>query len=171
MFKEVLIFLIGSLLLVKSAQYTVSSIARLARAFKLTEFVTSFILVALVAALPEGFISILAALNGDSSMAAGTLIGAIIADLTLIFGLVVLIGKPIRIQSAIVKKDLYFVMLIILPILLGLNGVISRVDGVILILAGVLFIATLMKEKEHFTKPYKDDNKASLPLPCLRGPS
>ena len=112
----------------------------------------------MIAALPEAFIGIIAALNGYSNLAAGTLLGANIADLTLILGLVALAGNSIRIKSSIVKKDLYFVGLVMLPIILGMNGVVSRIDGVILIGAGVLFIYTLLREREHFTKPYKDGN-------------
>ncbi len=155
MLKEVLIFIVGCFLLVKSAEYAVKSVAHLARYLRLTEFVTSFILVAFVSSLPEGFISIIAALGGDPSIGVGTLLGGNIADLTLILGLVALAGHPVRIHSSIIKKDLYFAALMLLPIILGLNGVISRVDGIILISAGIIFMLVLLREREYFHKPYE----------------
>jgi cation:H+ antiporter len=155
MIKEVVIFIIGCFLLVKSAEYAVKSVAHLARYLRLTEFVTSFILVAFVSSLPEGFISIIAALSGDPSISVGTLLGGNIADLTLILGLVALAGHPVRIHSSIVKKDLYFAVLMLLPIILGMNGVISRIDGIILISAGVIFMLVLLREREYFRKPYE----------------
>jgi cation:H+ antiporter len=121
----------------------------------LTEFVTSFILVAFVSSLPEGFISIISALGGDPSIGVGTLLGGNIADLTLILGLVALAGHPVRIHSSIIKKDLYFAVLMLLPIILGLNGIISRIDGIILISAGIIFMLVLLREREYFRKPYE----------------
>jgi cation:H+ antiporter len=128
MIKEVAIFILGCFLLVKSAEYAVKSVAHLARYLRLTEFVTSFILVAFVSSLPEGFISIIAAFEGEPSIGVGTLLGGNIADLTLILGLVALAGHPVRIHSSIIKKDLYFAVLMLLPIL---------------------------REREYFHKPYE----------------
>lgn len=155
MLKEVIIFIIGCFLLVKSAEYAVKSVTHLARYLRLTEFVTSFILVAFVSSLPEGFISVIAAIGGDPSIGVGTLLGGNIADLTLILGLVALAGHPVRIHSSIIKKDLYFAVLMLLPIILGLNGIISRVDGVILLAAGIIFIIVLLREREYFHKPFE----------------
>jgi len=155
MLKEVLIFIIGCIALVKSAEYAVKSVTHLARYLRLTEFVTSFILVAFVSSLPEGFISIIAALEGDPGIGVGTLLGGNIADLTLILGLVALAGHPVRIHSSIIKKDLYFAGLMLLPIILGLNGVISRIDGIILLSAGAIFMFVLLREMEYFHKPFE----------------
>ncbi len=155
MYKEVLIFIIGCIVLVKSAEYAIKSVTHLARHLRLTEFVTSFLLVAFVSSLPEGFISVIAALGGDPGIGVGTLLGGNIADLTLILGLVALAGHPVRIHSSIVKKDLYFAGLTLLPIILGMDGRLSRIDGTILIAAGVLFLIVLLKERQYFRAPFK----------------
>lgn len=158
MYKEVIIFIIGCIALVKSAEYAVKAVAHIARFFRMTEFVTSFILVAVVSSLPEAFISIISAIKGDPSIGIGTLLGGNIADLTLILGLVALAGHPIKIHSSIIKKDLYFVGLTLLPILLAINGELSRIDGFILLAAGVIFMIVLLKERAYFHKPYEDHN-------------
>ncbi len=154
MYKEVLIFLAACFVLVKSAEYAVKSVGHMARFLKLTEFVTSFILIAFVSSLPELFISVFSALKGNPSIGLGTLLGGNIADLTLILGLITLAGHPIKVHSSIVKKDLYLGLLCILPILLGLNGTLSRIDGAILVLAGLVFILILLREREYFHKPF-----------------
>ena len=156
MYQEVLIFIIGCIVLVKSAEHAVKAVAHLARFFKLTEFTTSFIIVAVVSSLPEGFISVISALKGNPSIGLGTLLGGNIADLTLILGLIGLAGHPIKIHSGIIKKDLYLGALCMLPILLGLNGVLSRLDGIILILAGIIFMFILLKEREYFHKQFQN---------------
>jgi len=154
MYKEVLIFLIASFVLVKSAKYAVKAIAHLARHFRMTEFVTSFILVAFVSAMPEFFIGIISAINGNPGIGLGTFLGGNIADLTLVLGLITLVGNPMRIKSQIIKNDLYLGALCVLPTILALNGVLSRMDGIILIFAGIIFLLILIKERTHFTKPY-----------------
>lgn len=158
MYVDLAIFAIGCAALVKSAEYAVSSIAHIARSLRMTEFTTSFILVALISALPETFISVFSALEGDPGLGLGTLLGSNIADLTLILGLVALAGHPIRIQSHIIQKDLYFAGLTVLPILLGLDGTLTRLDAIILIITGFAFLFILLSESAYFRKPYNDGN-------------
>ncbi len=156
MYEEVLIFIIGCIVLVKSAEYAIKSVSHLARWLRLTEFTTSFIVIAVVSSLPETIISVLSALEGNPSIGLGTLLGGNIADLTLILGLVTLAAHPLRVHSRIIKKDLYLGALCMLPIILGLNGILSRLDGIILIAAGIIFMCILLKEREYFHKPFQD---------------
>jgi len=125
----------------------------------LTEFVTSFILVSFVSALPELMVGVISAYRGAPGIGLGTLLGGNIADLTLILGLVALAGSPIRVRSTIIKKDLYLGMLCLLPILLALNGEISRFDGGVLLFAGIVFLLILLKERAYFTKPVEGRDK------------
>jgi cation:H+ antiporter len=156
MIKEVVLFVVGCFVLIKSAEYAVKAVSHLARFLRLTEFVTSFILVAFVSSMPETIISIISALQGDPSIGLGALLGGNIADLTLILGLVTLAAHPIRVHSRIVKKDLYLGALCMLPILLGMNGLLSRLDGIILICAGIGFMIILVRERGHFHKPFEN---------------
>jgi cation:H+ antiporter len=156
MYKEVIIFIIGCIVLVKSAEYAIKSVSHLARWLRLTEFTTSFLVVAVVSSLPEIIISVISALKGNPSIGIGTLLGGNIADLTLILGLVTLAAHPVRVHSRIIKKDLYLGALCMLPIILGLNGILSRLDGIILIAAGIIFMLILLKEREYFHKPFQD---------------
>lgn len=153
---EVIIFILASLVLIKSAEYTVGIVSHFARFLRLTEFVTSFIVVAFVAALPDAIISITAALSGHSDLGAGTLLGGNLADMTLILGLSVLATHQLVLKSKIVRNDLYFGGLALMPILLGLDGTVSRIDGVVLLVLGIAYIFVLLREREYFTKPYQN---------------
>ncbi len=156
MYQEVIVFLIACAILIKSSSYVVKAVTHLARALNATEFVTSFILIAFVSSLPEAFISIVSAFEGDPSIGIGTLLGSNIADLTLILGIVGLAGRKLKIHSNIVQKDLFFIGLVTLPIILGLNGTLSRIDGAILVLAGIVFAIILIKEKMYFHERKKE---------------
>jgi len=159
MIKELIIFIICSFILIKAAQYAVRSVGKLSRAMHLTEFVTAFIVVAIISALPETFISVLSAVDGVPTIGAGTLLGGNIADLTIVLGLVGLAGHPIKIRSSMIKRDLWLAAVVLLPIILALiGGQLSRIDGAILVAAGVAFIILMLKEQKHFHKPFKEKN-------------
>lgn len=159
MIKEAIIFVFCSFILVKAAQYAVRSVGKLSRAMHLTEFVTAFILVAVISALPETFISVLAALDGVPTIGAGTLLGSNVADLTLILGLVGLAGHPLRVRSSMIKRDLWIAAIVLLPIILALiGGQLSRIDGAILVASGIGYILLMVKEQKHFHKKFKEEN-------------
>jgi len=159
MLKEVAIFIVCVFILIKASQYAVRSVGKLSRAMHLTEFFTAFIMVAVISALPETFIAILAAIDGVPTIGAGTLLGSNFADLTLILGLVGLAGHPVRIRSSLIKRDLWLAIIILLPIILALiGGQLSRIDGIILVTAGVAFIILMLKEQKYFHKPFREKN-------------
>lgn len=161
MIPDMLIFLLACLALVKSSGHAVTSISHLARYFRLTEFVTAFIVVAIVSALPETFIALISAFRGEPALGLGTLLGGNIADLTLILGLVALAGrKTLHIHSSIVRKDLFFCLLTLLPILLALDGKIGRIDAATLLIGGTVFLLVLLSERASFHKPYQNGNQA-----------
>jgi len=167
MYQEVIVFLIACVVLYKAGAYAVKAVTHLARMFHATEFVTSFILIAFISSLPEAFISIISAIKGDPSLGIGTLLGSNIADLTLILGIIGLVGRGLPIHSSIIRKDFYFVGLTILPVLLGIDGVLSRIDAVVLILAGLIFVYVLMKERPYFHQEHHEHDhlvKSSITL-------
>src|SRR3989344_2641716 len=156
MYQEVIVFLVACFVLYKAGFYAVKSVTHLARALRVTEFVTSFILIAFISSLPEAFISIVAAFEGDPSLGIGTLLGSNIADLTLILGIVGLAGRGLRIHSSIIRKDIYFVALTILPVLLGIDGTLSRIDAIVLLCAGIGFAYVLIKERAYFHEEHHE---------------
>lgn len=158
MLQDVLVFIIASLVLIKSASSAVKSVTHVAQFFRLTEFVTSLVIVAGISALPETLIGIVSVIEGDPSLGFGTLLGSNVADLTLILGLVALAGKSLKIHSSIVRWDVFFAGLVVLPILLGLDGTVSRLDAIVLLIAGLGFMLILLREKVQFRKPFSDGN-------------
>ena len=167
MYQEVIVFLVACVVLYKSGAYAVKAVAHLARVMHATEFVTSFILIAFVSSLPEAFISIVSAIKGDPSLGIGTLLGSNIADLTLILGIVGLAGKRLPIHSSIIRRDIFFVALTILPVLLGLDGTLSRIDAVALITAGIAFVYVLMKERPYFHEEHHEYNHLAKSITVL----
>jgi cation:H+ antiporter len=140
-------------LLTKSAQYAIDYSSRLAKALRLSEFIISFFVVALISASPEASVSIISALKGKPDFGIGALLGSNVVDLTIVFSMAALFAKgSISVKSAILKKDLLYLLLLAFPLLLGLDGNFSRVDGIVLVLSGIFFFITLSIESRMFRK-------------------
>ena len=147
--EDLIWFIVACLFLVKGAEYSVKSIAKMARSLHLSEFLISFVILGFVSSFPEAFVGIASALSGVPKIGIGTLLGSNLADLSVIIGLVVLVGGNIKVSNKVMKYDFFFITLSVFPILLALDGELSRIDGFILIVAGLLFLVHLLRNKIH----------------------
>lgn len=120
--------------------------AKFAENFRISKYVVGFIVVAFISILPETLISINSAFQGIPSFGLGTLLGSNVADLTLIFALLIIFsGRGIKIESKILKQTTIYPLFLLSPIILGLNGYFSRFDGLILVLVGIVFYYMIFK--------------------------
>ncbi|MDD4901374.1 MAG: hypothetical protein PHS62_04745 [Patescibacteria group bacterium] len=137
-------------LVVKSADYSIRYAARLALSLKLSKYVVGFTIVAAISALPEALIAVSSSLQGIPSFGLGTLLGSNVADLSVVFALVVLIaGRSLKVESEILKNRLYYTIVLAAPLLLGLNGYYSRAEGASLIAIGLFFYFFVFKRNRR----------------------
>ena len=157
-----LVFLLASLFLViKSADFAIRYSSRLAEDFRLPRYIVGFIIVAVISMLPEAFISVTSALEGVPSLGLGTLFGSNVADLTLVLALVVFIaGRNLKVESSIIKNRYLYICMMGLPIIFGLNGYYSRIEGIALIICGLFFYSYILKN--GCLKTYSDSKKISV---------
>lgn len=143
-------------ILIKCASYAIRYSSRLAKALHFPEFIVSFFIIALISVLPEATIAIISALNGNPEVGLGTLLGSNVADLTLVFGIVALISsKGIKVKSKILGNNIYYIILLLFPLILGFDGRFSRGDGLILILLGILFFSKIYMDSRRYHKEIK----------------
>lgn len=140
MMQNLLIFALSLFLLIKGATLSTRYAGRLAQSFNLSKYIIGFIVVAIISILPETFIGINAALSGLPSFGLATLFGSNVADLTIVFAIIVAVAnRGIKIESQILKNNLVYPFLLIMPLVLGLDGYYSRLEGLALIIAGAAF--------------------------------
>src|SRR3989344_2198677 len=161
MILNLILFLVMLFGLIKSSQYAIDYSAKLAKSLHLSEFLISFFIIAIISTFPETTIGIVSALEGIPEFGLGTLFGGNIADLTLVLGLVALFSKKdLFVRSNILRKNLFYLFLLFLPVLLGFDGRYSRIDGIILIGSCVLFFFNLYIESGMFKKKYNGEQKS-----------
>lgn len=153
----ILIFIISCLVLVRSGIWAVQALTRIAHFLGWKEFVVAFIFMAFATSIPELFIGISSAFSKIPELSLGNIFGANIIVLTLAVGMAVLIFGGLGIERSTVRRNSVFMTVVsLLPLLLLLDGDLSRIDGGILLLAFAFYMAWLFDQKEFFTKIYDD---------------
>lgn len=108
--------------------------------FGIPKIIIGLTIVAFGTSTPELFVGITSAIKQNASISFGNILGANLANIGLIVGLITLI-HPIKIRTSTLKKDYPFVILApLLLYLLAMDGILSRLDGVIFLIMAFLFI-------------------------------
>lgn len=116
----------------------------------------AFFIMAFAASLPNFFIGIMSALNGIPELSFGDVVGSNVVDLTLVIALAVLFAKnDLSSAGHIIQTSSFFTMgAAILPLLLFVDGNLSRIDGLILLAFFFVYVFWLFSKKERFKKIY-----------------
>ncbi len=151
------IFIISCFLIIFSSRWVIDALHRLTKRLGWKEFVVAFFTASVGAVIPELIIGIRAALKGIPDLALGNIVGQNIILFTLSVSICVFFLKEIVVESRTVRAGTTFALLsVVLPFILLWNGVLSRIDGVILILAFCIYVYWLFSDKDRFLKDYKE---------------
>lgn len=149
----IFIIIAASTILVKSAHWIIKALDYIAKYLRTPEFVVAFILAGIATSFPELFVGISSAINKVSVLSLSNILGSNIANITIILGLTIILIKGIKSESRIIKRNIIYVfLLIIYSILLASDGLLSRVDGVGLLILFILYNLILFFQSQEFTK-------------------
>lgn len=144
------IFVASLFFVIKGATLATKYSAKLAESLYISKYIIGFIIVAFISILPETLVSINSAFQGVPSFGLGTLLGSNVADLTLVFAIIILsVGRGIKIESRVLKNLRLYPFFLFLPLLLGFDGYFSRLEGIILIMVGVVFYCAVFKNNRN----------------------
>lgn len=159
MLTSVIIFCTSIFLVVRGATIAPKYAFKISSNFNISKYVVGFIVVAIISIIPETLISINSAISGVSSLGLGTLFGSNVADLSLIFAIIILVsGRKMKIESKILKDNKIYPLFLLLPLIFGLNGFYSRIEGLALIFVGVIFYYFSFKKDDNTRKNYNVEN-------------
>ncbi|MHB1330823.1 MAG: sodium:calcium antiporter [Minisyncoccota bacterium] len=146
MLENLFVFIVSLLMVVKGATMATEYSTKLAQCFRLSRYVIGFVVVAFISILPEALIAINSAIKGIPSFGLGTLFGSNIADLTLIFAILILnAGRSVKVGTRVLSSVDFYPLILLLPLIFGMNGFYSRIEGLILIFAGSFFYYKIFK--------------------------
>lgn len=113
--------------------------SRVAASFDISPMIIGLTIVAFGTSAPELIVNISAALEGSVGLSLGNVLGSNIANIGLILGVSGLIA-PIAVAAVMVRREIPLVIAVsIVFFILALNGSISRVDGILLVVGLVIF--------------------------------
>jgi cation:H+ antiporter len=140
----VLVIALGIAVLYWGAEWLIRGSAAIARAFGVKPLVVGLTVVAYGTSAPELAVATKTALTNHPPIALGTVIGSCAANISLILGLTALIAPP-TVDGRVIRRELPVLVgsAIAVPLLLR-NGVLSRLEGILLVACALVFtIATL----------------------------
>jgi len=137
-----------SFILIKSADLVIIALRRISKSSHTGVFALSAIILALGTSLPELFIGVTSALEKSPSLALGVVLGSNIANIALVGGITALVVGKIEVHGSFLKRDVFLALLAgILPIILILDGELSRVDGLVLLAAYAAYASSFFKSR------------------------
>lgn len=141
------LLIVGLVLILGGANYLTDGAAAIARKFGLSDLIVGLTIVAFGTSAPELTISVMSAVDGNTGMAIGNVVGSNIFNTLLIIGAVAL-ARPIHIGKGIMVNEIPLVILASVALLAmgcspwldGTPSEISRVNGILLLLFFVIFM-------------------------------
>lgn len=137
---QIVLFVAGLTLLYFGAEWLVRGAARIAVALGITPVVVGLTIVATGTSAPELVVSALSAWRGDVDVALGNVVGSNVVNVALILGLAAVI-HPLAVTSSLVRREIPIMVAAALAVpATAWDGVISRLEGLVLLTASVAYI-------------------------------
>lgn len=141
-----LLLVLGLVVLIKGADWMVNGASALAKKYNVSDLVIGLTIVAFGTSAPELVVNVIASSQNLNDIVLGNVLGSNIANLFLILGITGII-YPLVVQSSTTWKEIPLSLLAVVVLFLlannffiGENPVISRLDGLLLLLMFSLFM-------------------------------
>ena len=148
----------GLALLVVGGDFLVRASVGLSFKLKISKLVIGMTVVSFATSAPELLVSLQAALEGVSDIALGNVIGSNIANIGLVLGITAIIS-PLAVDKEFYKLNWPMMMLLsfVLYYFLKNDGVLTAIEGAILLVALVVFLVVLIRSSRKSTKANIDE--------------
>lgn len=138
---NILLILAGFVLLIKGADWLVEGASGIAKNFHIPEIIIGLTIVSIGTSMPELFVSITSAVKNLEDISLGNVIGSNICNLLLILGLSATINPIIfKKETKMFEIPMNLGITILFLILCNIGNQVSRIDGIILLVAFIAFI-------------------------------
>lgn len=142
---DALLFLVGLTSLTLGADWLVTGASRVAEHRGVSPLLVGLTVVAFGTSAPELVVSTAAVLRDQSGIALGNVMGSTVANVGLIVGLGALV-RPISVHRKLLQREAPLMVLILAAVMVfASNGVISSLDGLILVTGFSIYMAYLIR--------------------------
>ena len=161
MFLSIVYLILGLVLILLGANFLTDGASSVARRMGVSELVVGLTIVAFGTSAPELSISIISAVNGSAALAVGNVVGSNIFNILAIIGITAMV-RPIKVTTGIMTKEIPMVILSSAVLLVMANSplldgssssVITRVDGIVLLLFFAVFMRYTFSQAKAAPEP------------------
>ncbi len=161
MIVDLIIFVVAMYVLTKGADFVIEESEKIAHHYNISNFVIGATLVALGTSLPEMASSMMASYHGRNEMAVANVVGSNIINVSLVLGVVFLISNKIVPKRDIFAKDgAWGVFPVFAFIVVVMDGVVSRFDGLVLLLMAVAYLIFLINNNDEIACEVDEELKS-----------
>lgn len=158
----------GFVLLIGGAEFLVRGASRLAIDFGISPLVVGLTVVAFGTSAPELAVSVLASWQGQAGIALGNVVGSNICNVLLILGLSALVA-PLVVARQVIRLEVpIMIATSVLLVLFSLNGIISRLEGLILFTGIITYTVWAIRRSRRETRANQEEPSQT---PATEGPS
>jgi cation:H+ antiporter len=146
---EYIVFIISMAALIYGADHIINQSEKLALHFDIPAFIIGATVIALGTSLPEMAASVTASFQGKTDMAVANVLGSVTFNISLVLGVIFLLAKDLNPKRDIYRNDSVWIAIPpILFILMAYDGVISRLDGLVLLLLMFSYLLFLNNDRK-----------------------
>ncbi len=145
---QLVLFIVALIVLIEGSNFFIDHVARLAKLFKVSDFIIGLTIVAIGTSLPELASSISAALQNQTGLIIGNIIGSNIANIGLIIG-VAAVFSVLSVKERVFHREGMFLLIIsLLFFLFSLDLQIQWYEGIIFLFIFVSYIFYLREYEQ-----------------------
>ena len=165
---QILLLLGGLTLLIFGGNALLKSSVSISLKLSIPKIIVGMTVVSFATSLPELVVSLKAALAGNPDLALGNVVGSNAANIGLVLGVTLLFGS-MNVTASFYKIN-WPVMMMSTLLLLGFlyfDGILSRIEGVVLVVAMISFLwwlLSMQSEPAVVDELPEDDELLSIPL-------
>lgn len=149
---HILVYLLSFAGIWFGAGIAIKSVEKIAHKLRLSSFLVSFLILGFFTSISEASVGVNALLSDQPSIFVGNLIGASIVLLLMVIPLLAITGHAITINQEVRGHNLILPLVVVaIPVLLSLDGTVSRVDAVIAVTLYVIS-ALVLEQRKGFVK-------------------
>ncbi|NIQ87650.1 MAG: calcium/sodium antiporter, partial [Deltaproteobacteria bacterium] len=143
---------LGLAALAIGADRFVAGAASLASKLRISPLVIGLTVVSLGTSLPELLVTATAVVVGHSSIGLGNVLGSNISNICLVLGICALL-QPLMVESKLFRLEYPTLLLATLATwLISLNRVISRLEGLVLLIGLAIYLVLVIRSESEETK-------------------
>lgn len=153
-----IILIVSLAIIVFAADKLIDSSSKIARFYGVPVFIIGVSIIAFGTSAPELVVGIISSIQGANELSYGNIIGSCINNTGLILGITAMI-LTVKVDEKILKKEMLMLTIIeFILLFMSFNGMLSRGNGLILLLLGIAFIIYIIKGSKNPEQEYSDED-------------